>query len=92
MNKSNKRSKKDEQKKLMVRVICIALAVILTVSSLLAILPTFFHNEDAEYAAQLQALIDAGLVYQAEDGNYYYTEEYINLLTEGESHEGHDHE
>lgn len=96
-----KHNKKEEQKKLAVRVICLALAVVLVVTSLLAVLPSLFgSNIDPE----LQAMIDAGYVYQAEDGNFYYTDEYIemwtaamaeaeNLSTEAEeSHEGHEHE
>ena len=101
MNKpAAKHNKKDEQKKLIVRIICIVLVVALVVTSLLAMFPTLFQTVDPE----LQAMIDAGYVYQAEDGNYYYTDEYIELLTEAlgnaevvtteseESHEGHNHE
>ena len=95
-----KHNKKEEQKKLIVRIICIVLVVALVVTSLLAMFPTLFQTVDPE----LQAMIDAGYVYQAEDGNYYYTDEYIELLTAAlgdaevvtteseESHEGHDHE
>ena len=100
MNKTAKHNKKEEQKKLIVRIICIVLVVALVVTSLLAMFPTLFQTVDPE----LQAMIDAGYVYQAEDGNYYYTDEYIELLTEAlgdaevvtteseENHEGHDHE
>ena len=101
MNKpAVKHNKKEEQKKLIVRIICIVLVVALVVTSLLAMFPTLFQTVDPE----LQAMIDAGYVYQAEDGNYYYTDEYIELLTAAlgdaevvtteseESHEGHDHE
>ena len=101
MNKpAAKHNKKEEQKKLIVRIICIVLVVALVVTSLLAMFPTLFQTVDPE----LQAMIDAGYVYQAEDGNYYYTDEYIELLTEAlgnaevvtteseESHEGHNHE
>ena len=95
-----KHNKKEEQKKLAVRIICMVLVVALVVTSLLAMFPTLFQTVDPE----LQEMIDAGYVYQAEDGNYYYTDEYIDMLTamlseaevtttEGEeSHEGHDHE
>lgn len=100
MNKTNvKNNKKEEQKKLVVRIICIVLVVALIVTSLLTMFPTLFQTVDPE----LQAMIDAGYVYQAEDGNYYYTNEYLEMLTaamgdveivteEAESHEGHDHE
>lgn len=101
MNKpAVKHNKKEEQKKLIVRIICIVLVVALVVTSLLTMFPALFQTVDPE----LQAMIDAGYVYQAEDGNYYYTDEYIELLTEAlgdaevvtteseDSHEGHDHE
>lgn len=101
-----KRNKKEEQKKLVVRIICIVLVVALVVTSLLTMFPSLFQTVDPE----LQAMIDAGYVYQAEDGNYYYTDEYLEMLTglltevedgaaaaedgaeETEDHEGHDHE
>ena len=102
MNKPTaKHNKKEEQKKLIVRIICIVLVVALVVTSLLTMFPSLFQTVDPE----LQAMIDAGYVYQAEDGNYYYTDEYIELLTAAlgedaevvtteseENHEGHDHE
>lgn len=107
MNKTAvKHNKKDEQKKLMVRIVCLVLVIALIVTSLLTMLPSLFQTVDPE----LQAMIDAGYVYLAEDGSYYYTDEYLELLTglltevedgtaatedgatETESHEGHDHE
>lgn len=88
-----KRNKKEEQKKLAVRIVCLALVVMLAIGSLIGITGLF---QEEQIDPQLQAMIDAGYVYQAEDGNYYYTEEYINLfselVTETEDHEGHDHE
>ena len=95
-----KHNKKDEQKKLAVRIICLVLVVALVVTSLLTMFPSLFQTVDPE----LQAMIDAGYVYLAEDGNYYYTDEYIDMLTAAletaevdtaeaeESHEGHNHE
>lgn len=101
MNKNvTKHNKKEEQKKMIVRIICIVLVVALVVTSLLTMFPSLFQTVDPE----LQAMIDAGYVYQAEDGGYYYTDEYIEMLTAAlgdaevvtteteESHEGHDHE
>ena len=86
-----KRNKKEEQKKLAVRVICLVLVVMLALGSLIGI-TGLFQGEQID--PQLQAMIDAGLVYLAEDGNYYYTEEYINLLTEmtAVEEEEHNHE
>ena len=61
MTKVMKRNKKEEQKKLAVRVICLTMVVILAVTSLLAVLPSLFDNSDAEYQAQLQAMVEAGM-------------------------------
>jgi len=89
MNKTVvKRNKKEEQKKLAVRIVCMVLVIALVVTSLLAVFPTLFQ-QDSGYS--IQEMIDAGIVYQGEDGNYYFTEEYLNTMTE-EDHEGHDHE
>ena len=88
-----KRNKKEEQKKLAVRIVCLALVVMLAIGSLIGITGLF---QGEQIPAELQEMIDLGYVYKADDGNYYYTDEYINLftelVTETESHEGHDHE
>ena len=83
MNKTVKHSKKEEQKKLIVRIVCLVLAVALIVTSLITVLST----GTTEYT--LDEMIEAGIVYLGEDGNYYFTEEY---LASEESHEGHDHD
>ena len=84
MNKTPvKHSTKEEQKKLMVRIVCMVLAVALIVTSIITMLGT----TTTEYT--LDEMIAAGMVYLGEDGNYYYTDEY---LATAESHEGHDHE
>lgn len=75
---TSKHNKKEDQKKLVVRIICLVLVVMLALGSLIGITGLFQGNA---IDPQLQAMLDAGLVYLAEDGNYYYTEEYINLLT-----------
>ena len=85
---ANKRNKKEEQKKLMVRIVCISLAVVLAVTSLLAMFPALFQNNDSD----LQAMIDDGYLYVGEDGNIYATEKYIEMMTQTEDHEGHDHD
>ena len=72
-----KHNKKEEQKKLIVRIVCLVLVIALVVTSLLTVFPSLFQTVDPE----LQAMIDAGYVYQAEDGNYYYTDEYVQMLT-----------
>lgn len=86
-----KTSKKEEQKKLIVRIVCITLVVVLVVTSLLTVLPSLFQTETVDPG--LQEMIDAGYAYIGEDGNVYLTDAYIELLTQSEeSHEGHDHE
>lgn len=88
MNKmATKRNKKEEQKKLIVRIVCMALVVALAVTSLLTMFPTLFQQEQSY---SMQELIDAGVVYLGEDGNYYFTEAYLN--TETEDTEEHNHE
>lgn len=80
MNKTvTKRNKKEEQKKLIVRIICMVLVVALAVTSLLTMFPTLFQQEQSY---SLQDLVDAGIVYQGEDGNYYFTDEYLTTETE----------
>lgn len=89
---TTKHNKKEEQKKLIVRIVCIALVVALVVTSLLTMFPSLFQQNDGYSAEELQAMVEAGIVYLAEDGNYYYTEEFLSSITTVESHEGHDHE
>ena len=86
-----KRNKKEEQKKLAVRIICLVLVAALLVTSLLAMFPSLFQQEESY---SLEDLVNAGIVYLGEDGNYYFTEEYINSYSTEttEDHEGHDHE
>ena len=101
MNKTTtKTNKKEEQKKLIVRIICFVLVFALAVTSLLAMFPTLFQSYDGPSAAELQQMIDAGMIYRGEDGAYYYTEEFINSLIvtepadgaeEADEHAGHDH-
>lgn len=82
----SKRNKKEEQKKLMVRIVCMVLVIALAVTSLLAMFPSLFQ-QDQGYS--MEELLEAGIIYLGEDGNYYFSEEY---LTTTEDHEGHDHE
>lgn len=75
-----KHNKKEEQKKLIVRIVCMVLAVALIITSLITVMGT----GTTEYT--LEEMIQAGIVYQGEDGNYYFTEEYLA------SEESHDHD
>lgn len=84
-----KRNKKEEQKKLMVRIVCMVLVVALAVTSLLTMFPTLFQKDEGY---TLEDLLAAGVVYLGEDGNYYFTEEYLQTAETEEDHTGHDHE
>ena len=86
MNKTaSKRNKKEEQKKLAVRIVCLVLVVALAVTSLLTVFPTLFQQDEGY---SIEELIDAGLVYVGEDGNYYFSDE----LIVNESQAGQDNE
>ena len=65
------------------KILAMVLAVALIITSLITVMGT----GTTEYT--LEEMIQAGIVYQGEDGNYYFTEEY---LASEESHEGHDHD
>ena len=84
-----KHNKKEEQKKLMVRIVCMVLVVALVVTSILAMFPTLF--EDHTDSDTIEELLAAGILYVGEDGNYYYNEEYLTTV-EGDDHECHDHD
>ena len=82
MNKpAVKRNKKEEQKKLIVRIVCMALVVALAVTSLLTVFPTLFQQEQSY---SLEDLVEAGIVYVGDDGNYYFADEYLNTGSEAE--------
>lgn len=86
MNKTaTKRNKKEEQKKLIVRIVCMVLVVALAVTSLLTVFPTLFQQEPSY---SIQDLIDAGIVYLGDDGNYYFTDEYLSMETEAAEEAG----
>lgn len=87
----NRRSKKEDQKKLAVRIVCLVLVVALVVTSLLTMFPSLFQQEEGYSDAEIQAMLEAGIIYQAEDGGYYFTEEFISTMNAGEE-DGHDHE
>ena len=88
MNKTTvKHSKKEEQKKLIVRIVCIALAVLMVVSSLGGLVSSMLTSGDSY---SIEEMLANGIVYLGEDGNYYFTDEYLHSLEE--DHEGHDHD
>lgn len=92
MNKTNnKRNKKEEQKKLAVRIICMVLVVALAVTSLLAMFPSLFQDNSESYTLTVDDLVEMGLIELDENGNIVSIDESI-LVTDGEDHEGHDHE
>lgn len=89
MNKtSTKRNKKEEQKKLAVRIVCMVLVVALAVTSLLAVFPTLFqdHTDNSYTIDELMAM---GIVELDEEGNIVFVD---GALSGEEDHEGHDHE
>ncbi|MDD6051096.1 MAG: hypothetical protein PUC00_07485 [Clostridiales bacterium] len=83
---STKPNKKEEQKKLAVRIVCLVLVVALAVTSLLAMFPYLFQRNDDGYS--VEELLAAGVIYLGEDGNYYFTDEYLHAIEDTE----HDHE
>ena len=88
MNKTaTKHSKKEEQKKLMVRVVCLVLVAALVVTSMLTVFTSLLDTHDHEYT--LEDMVEAGILYLGEDGNYYVSEDY---LTSEEDHTDHDHD
>ncbi len=73
MATATKRNKQEEQKKLMVRIVCWVMVAALVLTSGLAMISWIFDKDDgAMSAADLQAYIDAGLVVLGDDGNYYW--------------------
>lgn len=89
MNKTAKHSKKEEQKKLMVRIVCMVLVIALAVTSLLAMFPTLFQNHtDNSYT--IDELIQMGIVELDEEGNLVFVDGALG--GEEEDHTGHDHE
>ena len=89
MNKSVKRNKKEEQKKLMVRIVCMVLVVALAVTSLLAMFPTLFQDNSSN-AYTIEELIQMGIIEMDEEGNIYFVDGALNGGEE--NHEGHDHD
>lgn len=87
-----KRNKKEEQKKLAVRIVCMVLVVALAVTSLLAMFPSLFQQDEGISQADLQAMIDAGLVYLGEDGYYYLSEDAFTVTESNTETDTHDHE
>ena len=89
MTKSAKRYKKEEQKKMIVRIVCMVLVIALAVTSLLAMFPTLFENHtDNSYT--IEELIQMGLVELDEEGNLVFVDGVFG--GEEEDHTGHDHE
>ena len=74
MNKTSvKHNKKEEQKKLMVRIVCMVLVVALAVTSLLAMFPTLFQDQSEAYT--IEDLVEMGLIEIDENGNIVFVDE-----------------
>ena len=89
MNKSAKRNKKEEQKKLMVRIVCMALVIALAVTSLLAMFPTLFQDNTSN-GYTVEELLAAGIIELDEEGNYVFVDSALEVVEE--DHTGHDHD
>ena len=89
MNKYVKRNKKEEQKKLMVRIVCMVLVIALAVTSLLAMFPTLFQDQASD-GYTIEELIEAGIVELDENGNLVFVEGALEGTEE--DHTGHDHD
>ncbi len=95
MSKMNvKRNKKDEQKKMMVRILCIGLVAVLLLTSGLAMATWIFQdNSNALSNADIQQMINDGVLAYDENGNLVIADpSALTLVPSEESHEGHDHD
>lgn len=84
-----KHNKKEEQKKLAVRIICIALVVVMAVTSLLAMFPALLQGNDDTVVYTMDDLIAMGWVQVDEDGNYIFVGD--GTVTP-ETDDGHNHD
>ncbi len=87
---TTKRNKKEEQKKLAVRIVCLVLVIALAVTSLLTMFPTLFQDHTDAYTLTIDDLVAMGLIELDEEGNIVYVDD--SLITESDDHEGHDHD
>lgn len=90
-----KRNKREERKKMIVRIVCIALAVLMLVSSLGTVIYYMAASNDNTYT--VEELIEAGIMYVDEEGNYQFSQEYLDAQAaaddhDHDEHEGHNHE
>lgn len=91
MNKTTtKRNKKEEQKKLAVRIVCLTLVVALAVTSLLTVFPTLFQDNTGGTTFTIEELAEMGLIELDEEGNIISFDE--SLFADTDDHEGHDHD
>lgn len=87
---TTKRNKKEEQKKLMVRITCLVLVVALVATSMLTIFSSFFQD-NSSYTYTIEDLVAMGLIEVDEDGNITFVSDALTGETD-EDHEGHDHD
>ncbi len=86
---TSKNNKKEEQKKLIVRIVCMTLVVALAVTSLLTMFPSLFQDDTAQ-TYTIEDLVAMGLIEIDEEGNIVFTDDSMFEVTE--SGEEHDHE
>lgn len=83
-NTAAKHNKKEDRKKMMVRIVCIVMAVALVLTSGLAMISWIFQDDTNNgylTAEELQAYIDAGIISVDENGNYI-----INITEDADTH------
>lgn len=107
MNKApktaNKHNKKEEQKKMMVRIICLVMVVALVLTSGISVIAGLFQKDISEVLADqglsMLGYDEAGNIYALDaEGSIVIVDEHghvvqtMNLDATEEDHTGHDHE
>lgn len=87
-----KRSKKEEKKKLAVRITCLVLAVALIVTSVVAIFSSFFQDNSGYTTYTIDDLVAMGYIEVDEEGNIIWLDSALTGETDDHDHEGHDHD
>lgn len=87
-----RRSKKEEQKKLMVRITCLVLAVALIVTSVVAIFSSFFQDNSGYTTYTIDDLVAMGLIEVDEEGNITFVDGALTGETDDHDHDHEDHD
>lgn len=89
---TTKRNKKEEQKKLAVRITCLVLVIALVVTSLLTMFPSLFQDNSGYTTYTIEDLVAMGLIELDEDGNIIFVDDALTGESDEHDHEGHDHD